>query len=398
METKQPTEREQQEMKTKQKVASEQSDDAPDNTIGENVSSDKRKILERIWTFCLQHKPLAIVVSISVILSGIATFYNVFFLDSSDPGDGKETNAPTYNVFFLDSSDPGDGKEINAPIERAPKSEELEAEESPYALVIDRAIVAAYKLHQDGQIDDSIKKWNCIANISEEIDDELAAIALFVVGNLHSEKKEITKAISSYNDAIRRKSDFVDAYINRGNMKKQLGENKKAITDYSKAIDLKPDSAIAYYNRGLTHFLLNEHEKATSDYSMAIHLKPNLSKAYTNRGNLYSQVGDYKKAIDDYNVAIGLKPDSVEAYFNRGYAKYQLGKYQKAASDYTVVIGLKPDHAKAHANRGAVKVALGNIEGARADFQNALRLARRQGKENMKSEMERQILELNNMK
>ena len=61
-------------METKQKVESEQSDDAPDNTTGENVSSDKRKILERIWTFCLQHKLLAAVTCMGVLLGGIGTF------------------------------------------------------------------------------------------------------------------------------------------------------------------------------------------------------------------------------------------------------------------------------------------------------------------------------------
>ena len=383
METKQQAEREQQEMEIKQMGESEQSDTS-DNTTGEDIYTDKRKILERIWTFCLKHKLLSSLAAIFGILASIATFYTAFLSNSSDPEDKNGLNATAGKALM--------SGELEIVAETLKKDGE-----SPYALVIDKAIVAAHSLHQNGRIDDSIEKWNCIAIISEEIDNELSAIALFLVGNLYSEKQEAAKSISFYNDAIRLRRDFVDAYINRGNMKIQLGDYKDAIDDYSDAIDLKPDSAIAYYNRGLTYLLLNKRQKASLDFGKANDLKPNLSKTYTNRGNLYSQIGDYKNAIDDYSDAIDLKPDSVDAYFNRGYARYQLGKYQEAASDYTVVIGQKPYYAKAYANLGAAKAAMGNIEGAKKNLQIALRLSKVQGDENMKSETVRLIQELNKM-
>ncbi len=74
MDKKQSTELEQQEMMSEHSVESEQSEDASDNTTGENVSTDKRKILERIWTFSLQHKLFAAVTCVGVLLGGIGTF------------------------------------------------------------------------------------------------------------------------------------------------------------------------------------------------------------------------------------------------------------------------------------------------------------------------------------
>ena len=58
-------------------------------------------------------------------------------------------------------------------------------------------------------------------------------------------------AVNDYDTAIRLKSDYADAYLNRGIAKDKLGQHIASITDYDTAIRLKPDFADAYLNRGL---------------------------------------------------------------------------------------------------------------------------------------------------
>jgi tetratricopeptide (TPR) repeat protein len=54
-------------------------------------------------------------------------------------------------------------------------------------------------------------------------------------------KGEFGAALSDYNNAIKRKPDFVDAYIGRGDAKYRLNDPNGALADYKKAIELKPD-------------------------------------------------------------------------------------------------------------------------------------------------------------
>ena len=78
--------------------------------------------------------------------------------------------------------------------------------------------------------------------------------------------------------------------------------------------------------------------------------------------------------------------------------KLVFGRYESALSDCNKAIRLNPDYATVYANRGAAQICLGNIESARLDFQTALRLAKQHGVEDIKTNMERQIQKLDDMK
>jgi len=57
-------------------------------------------------------------------------------------------------------------------------------------------------------------------------------------------------AIKHYNETIRLKHDFAEAYNNRGNARVDLHHYKKAIFDYDEAIRFEPYYIMAYSNRG----------------------------------------------------------------------------------------------------------------------------------------------------
>ena len=108
----------------------------------------------------------------------------------------------------------------------------------------------------------------------------------------------------------------------------------KAIEHYTKAIDLKSDYVEAYNNRGNAHKARREYNRAIADYNKAIEIKP-LTETYTNRGNAYSERGDFDRAIEEYKKAIELKPDFAGAYYSRGVTRLYLGEWEKAKADLT---------------------------------------------------------------
>ena len=112
-------------------------------------------------------------------------------------------------------------------------------------------------------------------------------------------KKNYAEAIDACNHALLLKSDYADAYINRGVAYDELGQDQRAIDDYSHALQLTPDDADAYYNRGIAYKHLEQPQRAIDDYSHALHLNPDDAAAYINRGGAYDELGQHQRAIND---------------------------------------------------------------------------------------------------
>ena len=250
------------------------------------------------------------------------------------------------------------------------------AQADPVASLIDRSVAAAILLQRQGNIEEAIEKWRAIANVADGIDNELGARAWFSVGYLLRKDKpnDLESAIAAYDEAIRRKPDYAEAYNNRGAVKDDLGRPEDAIADYDEAVRLKPDLAEAYNNRGNTKHGLGRHENAIADYDEAIRRKPDLPEAYNGRGIAKSALDRHEDAIADYDEAVRRKPDYAEAYNNRGVAKDDLGQHEDAIADYDEAVRLEPDDATTYNNRGAAKHDLGRHEDAIADYDEAIRL------------------------
>ena len=82
-----------------------------------------------------------------------------------------------------------------------------------------------------------------------------------------------------------------------------------ALKDYNEAVRLKPDYAEAFNNRGIARRAKGDAEGALKDYSEAIRLKPDFAGAFNNRGLRATRKGDVEGALQDYSEAIRLKPD-----------------------------------------------------------------------------------------
>ena len=233
-----------------------------------------------------------------------------------------------------------------------------------------------------------ISKSEAVRPLAEE-KQSVSAETYFYRGNEKYLMRNYQDAIGAYDEAIRLQPDFANAYVNRGLAKEKLGQHESAIMDYSSAIKIDPTLAGAYNNRGSAKRKLGQYFLALEDLSTAIQLDPRYVKAYVNRGNAKNSLGHPNEALEDFNTALALDPDSAEAYNNRGVAKAALMQLPDAIKDFDTAIELNPELANAYYSRGVAKYIIGRqIPQAKSDLLTALKLAKRYGDANLKSNTE----------
>jgi tetratricopeptide (TPR) repeat protein len=126
---------------------------------------------------------------------------------------------------------------------------------------------------------------------------------------------DIDEKLRFYNEAIRLKPDYADAFNNRGNARYDKGDLEGALQDYTEAIRLKPDYALAFNNRGIARYDKGDLEGELQDYNEALRLKPDYADAFNNRGIARRAKGDSEGALQDYKEAIRLGYNSQRVSF-----------------------------------------------------------------------------------
>ena len=182
------------------------------------------------------------------------------------------------------------------------------------------------------------------------------------------------EAIASYDQALKFKPDYHEAWNNRGVALADLGRIEEAIASYNQALKFKPDFHEAWYGRGIALGKLGKMNEAIASYDKALKIKPDFHEIWFNRGIALGKLGKMKEAITSYDKALKIKPDDHEAWFNRGIALGNLGRLEEAIASYDKALKIKPDCHKAWNNRGSALDNLGRLEEAIAYYDNALKI------------------------
>ncbi|KAM3115513.1 CHAT domain-containing protein [Phormidesmis sp. 146-33] len=139
---------------------------------------------------------------------------------------------------------------------------------------------------------------------------------------LRNDLDRYEEAIASYDQALKYKPDFGDAWCGRGATLVELHRYEKAIASYDQALKYNPDDHKAWNNRGVALSDLHRHEEAIASHDQALKYKPDLPKAWVNRGIALRHLHRCEEAIANHDQALKYKPDFPEAWNNRGVAAY----------------------------------------------------------------------------
>ena len=183
------------------------------------------------------------------------------------------------------------------------------------------------------------------------------------------------EALTAYDEAIRLRPDYADAYASRCRVYGFLNQQRRGVQDCDEAIRLKPDSARAYFNRGSRYFILRQNEAAVRDFSEAMRLVKPDAHVYQARGQAYFLLGQYDQAVQDFDECIRLDPNNEAPFVLRGTAFNSLKQYQRAIQDFNEAIRLKPDDANVYNQRAFAEEKFGDGDRAVKDRQYARELS-----------------------
>ncbi len=167
---------------------------------------------------------------------------------------------------------------------------------------IEARIDLGLSYYRNNQYDDALK-------IYEEVlqRDPNNAKAYQLMALVHSQKKELTKALDDYTKALQlnpSKDLLIEIMINRGSLYTDvLGRFNDAITDFKKVLELSPGNVDATLNTGITYYKKGEYDNAINIFNTAIQKDGKEGKLYYLRALCLAEKKDFANALIDINHA-----------------------------------------------------------------------------------------------
>ncbi|XP_053567312.1 tetratricopeptide repeat protein 6 [Bombina bombina] len=198
----------------------------------------------------------------------------------------------------------------------------------------------------------------------------IKAEVFYLLGQCYMEQYDFLQGLEAFTNAIKYRSGYFDAYLQRGLCRMHL-QQSKCVEDFNRALEINPDYFQAYMCRAAYYGFRKRYTKAIMNCNSAIKVQPKSVRAYLYRGSLKYHIKAYKLAIEDLTKAAELDPSCSLAYYNRGACYHQIKMYEKALIDYSIVIllgGQKEVDNKVLMNRGLLYLELDDYANALQDF------------------------------
>ena len=185
-----------------------------------------------------------------------------------------------------------------------------------------------------------------VINLIQE-DDELAQ-QISQKLNAALVKTSHTEAIEQSSNTVRDELDessleLIEGWFNLGLKQVSAGEFTKAIASWEKALKINPNLSEAWHNRGSALGRLGSYEAAVESFQSALEIDPQNYQAWNDRAHALYQLENWAEAVDSWSNAINIMPGNHLFWYNRGCALEQLEKWQDAIASYEKALEIKPD-------------------------------------------------------
>ncbi|HKZ07012.1 MAG TPA: tetratricopeptide repeat protein [Methylomirabilota bacterium] len=181
-------------------------------------------------------------------------------------------------------------------------------------------------------------------------------------------------AIPHYEEAIRLRPTYAEAWSNLGIAQAQRGDLAGATASLQEAVRLQPGYSAAWSNLGMVRARRGQTGEAVAAYREALRLEPGNADAHGNLGATLDGQGAGTEALRHLQEAARLRPASADAQSNLGIYFARRGDVAAATRYFEEALRLRPDSAEAHNNLGLALAQQGRVDVAAAHFSEAVRL------------------------
>lgn len=201
--------------------------------------------------------------------------------------------------------------------------------------------------------------------------------------------EDYEQALPFLDRAVRLKSDYPEAWVNKGIALYKLGRYKEALEAQEEALALRPDYPDALVNKANTLDELNRREEALDSLDRALELRPGFPDALNSRGVVFHKMGRYEESLTACDQALSQHADYPEALLNKAVALQQLARREQAQNNharwleynaralaaYNKALNLRPNYTEALIDKGNVLDEMGQPIEALRCYDRALELS-----------------------
>lgn len=191
------------------------------------------------------------------------------------------------------------------------------------------------------------------------------ATSWFYLANCYDNQDDFLHAISAYEEVLRLRSGYVDAYKNLAIVYVKNQEPQKAIDIARKALDFTQEDYTIYYIAGTACMALRKFDDALEFLEKALELNPKHSQLYNNLGTCYVTVGNLDKAYENFMKASEFDPDNSITYFNIASILQLQNKHEEACDFFKKAYVIEPQ------DNYLVALALSEVKSKR--FEDAIK-------------------------
>jgi tetratricopeptide (TPR) repeat protein len=178
-------------------------------------------------------------------------------------------------------------------------------------------------------------------------DYPMSSLAHYILGVAYGKLGFYPDAAVAFQQAIKLKPDYIDAWNNLGWAYTQSGRFADAVGVFQQLIKFTPNDAKIWSNLGGAQAGQGHEADAIAAYQMAIQLKPDYADAHFNLGAAYANQGEFMDAVKSFRLALKCRPDFAEAWFNLGVVSGRQGDDNDAVVFFQRAIKLRPGYAEA---------------------------------------------------
>lgn len=156
----------------------------------------------------------------------------------------------------------------------------------------------------------------------------------FYLANCYDNQDDYLHAIAAYEEVLRMRSEYLDAYKNLAIVYVKNKEPQKAVDTVKKAMEFaQNDDYTIYYIAGTACMATKNFDEAVTFLEKAIELNPEHSQLYNNLGTCYVTIGNLEKAYENFLKASEYDPNNSITYFNIA-SILQIQNKHKEACEY----------------------------------------------------------------